>query len=272
MSISSDQTEMNLSRTKIIDLSKPIFDNPQDLFFMRTKIKHRPHRKSHGLIRFFIGLPKRFFGKNFYGWADDTITKMGVHAATHIDAPYHYAPTVGGEPAKTIEQMPLEWGYRPGVVLDLTHKEENDLITLLDLQRAIKKADVKIEPLTIVLIRTGRDRYVGTKEYPTKGTGMSADATRWLIEQGVKVMGIDQWGWDLPLRYQAKMARKSGSDSLFWEAHRVGAELEHYHMEQLVNLDKLPSSGFTVAVFPLPIRGASAAPARVVAILNEEQE
>jgi kynurenine formamidase len=39
-------------------------------------------------------------------------------------------------------------------------------------------------------------------------------------------------------------------------------------MEQLVNLDKLPPHGFEVAVFPLPIVGASAAPARVVAILR----
>ena len=39
-------------------------------------------------------------------------------------------------------------------------------------------------------------------------------------------------------------------------------------MEQLVNLDKLPYEGFKVAVFPLKIVGASAAPARVVAIFE----
>ncbi len=48
----------------------------------------------------------------------------------------------------------------------------------------------------------------------------------------------------------------------------LGTEKEYYHMEQLVNLDKLPVSGFKVAVFPLKIEGASAAPARVVAILE----
>ncbi len=253
----------------IIDLSKPIFDNPNDPFYMRIKIRHKPHAASHALIRFFVGLPKRLFGKTFFGWADDTITKMGVHAATHIDAPYHYAPTINGKPAKTIDQMPLEWGYGDGVVLDFTHKAECESISLLDMTRAVVEAKITISAGTIVLIRTGRDTFVGTKEYPMKGTGVSGEATRWLIEQGVKVMGIDQWGWDLPLKYQAKQAREKDSDRLFWEGHRVGTELEYFHMEQLVNLDKLPVQGFKVCVFPLPIRGASAAPARVVTIMDE---
>ena len=40
-------------------------------------------------------------------------------------------------------------------------------------------------------------------------------------------------------------------------------------MEQLVNLDALPYSGFKVAAFPLKIVGGSAAPARVVALLDD---
>jgi kynurenine formamidase len=48
----------------------------------------------------------------------------------------------------------------------------------------------------------------------------------------------------------------------------VGRELEYCHIEQLVNLESLPPSGFQVCVFPLKIVGASAAPARVVAILD----
>jgi kynurenine formamidase len=39
-------------------------------------------------------------------------------------------------------------------------------------------------------------------------------------------------------------------------------------MEQLTNLDALPPHGFDVAVFPLKIVGASAAPARVVALVK----
>jgi kynurenine formamidase len=109
---------------------------------------------------------------------------------------------------------------------------------------------------------------MGTKKFFTHGTGMSAKATEWLIDQGIKVMGIDQWGWDLPLPYMIKKAKENNDPNYFWEAHLVGRDKEYCHIEQLTNLSTLPTTGFKVCVFPLKIVGASAAPARVVAILD----
>ena len=63
-------------------------------------------------------------------------------------------------------------------------------------------------------------------------------------------------------------AKETGNSELFWEAHLVGRDKEYCNMEQLVNLDELPHEGFKVAVFPLKIVGASAAPARVAAIFD----
>jgi kynurenine formamidase len=63
-------------------------------------------------------------------------------------------------------------------------------------------------------------------------------------------------------------SRATGDDTLFWEAHRVGQRRPYWHMEQLTNLGALPPHGFEVAVFPLKIVGASAAPARVVALFR----
>ncbi|MFA8436010.1 MAG: cyclase family protein [Marinifilaceae bacterium] len=253
---------------QIVDLSKTIEYDKQDPWFMRVKIKHKPHGKAKGVIRWFLGLPTKLFPRGFEGWADDTIKHMGVHSTTHIDAPWHYSPNCNGKPAKTIEQMPLEWGFAPGIVINVSHKEDLDPITVNDLKADLEKSGASIEPGNIVLIRTDRDKYQGTKEYPERGTGMSAEATQWLIDQGVRVMGIDQWGWDLPLKYMAQKAKKENRDNYFWEAHLVGQQEEYYHMEQLCNLGALPSQGFKVAVFPLKIKGASAAPARVVAIID----
>ncbi|MGX7668493.1 cyclase family protein [Flavobacterium pedocola] len=252
---------------KIIDLSKTIQYNAEDPFFMKVKIKHKPHNKAKWLIRIF-GLPFRLFPKNFNGWADDTIKKMGVHSTTHLDAPYHYAPLSEGKKAKTIDEVPLEWCYGPGIVLDMSHKQDFDPITVSDLEDFVAKENLTITPGMIVLIKTGRDKFINTKNYYKKGTGMTAEATLWLINHGIKVMGIDQWGWDLPLPYLIQKAKESNNPELFWEAHLVGREHEYCHMEQLVNLDALPYSGFQVAAFPLKIKGASAGPARVVAILN----
>lgn len=255
--------------TKIIDLSKTIAYNPKDPWFMRIKIKHKSHQKSYWLIRLFLGLPLKLFPKNFKGWADDTIRHMGVHATTHIDAPWHYGPVVEGRKAKTVDEIPLEWCYGEGVVINMSHKTDNDPITIQDIQQDLGKTKAFITPGTIVLIRTDRDHFSGTKDFPHKGTGMSAEATEWLIDQGVKVMGIDQWGWDLPLKHMVKKAKESDDPELFWEGHLVGLRKEYCHMEQLTNLSMLPPSGFKVAVFPLKIAGASAAPSRVVAIIEE---
>ena len=95
--------------------------------------------------------------------------------------------------------------------------------------------------------------------------GVTAEATRWLFDQGVRVMGIDAWGWDAPLHLQAERAKAEGKPGVFWEAHQ--ADLPYSQIERLVNLGALPPDGFTVACFPLRLVGGSGAPARVVAIL-----
>ena len=59
----------------------------------------------------------------------------------------------------------------------------------------------------------------------------------------------------------------TGKPGIFWAAHQVG--LPYSQIERLANLDQLPPNGFTVACFPLRLVGASAAPARVVAILDD---
>lgn len=253
---------------KIVDLTKPIQYSKQDPWFMKVKIKHKSHHKAKWLIR-LLGLPFRLFPKGFIGWADDTIKHMGVHSTTHIDAPWHYAPTCAGKPAKTIDQIPLEWCFAEGIVIDMKHKPDFEVITVSDIQAFLEKEQLEIRPNMIVLIKTGRDQYLGTKDYPHKGTGMSAEATEWLILQGIKVMGIDQWGWDLPLKHLISKAKAENNPNLFWEGHLVGQEHEYCHMEQLTNLDALPYTGFKIAVFPLKIVGASAAPARVVAMLDD---
>ncbi|MET3045025.1 cyclase family protein [Flavobacterium covae] len=252
---------------KIIDLSKTIYQNPNDPFFMKVKIKHKTHKKSKWIIRLF-GLPFKLFPKHFTGWADDMIKQLGVHATTHLDAPYHYGPTSEGKPAKTIEQIPLEWCYGEGIVIDMKHKRDFEIITKTDIENFLNQKNIDIKPGNIILIKTGRDKYIYDKDYYKKGTGMSAEATLFLIQKGVKVMGIDQWGWDLPLPYQIEQAKKQNRNDIFWEGHLVGIDHEYCHMEQLVNLEQLPYTGFKIACFPLKLKGASAGPSRVVAILE----
>ncbi|MBT8140022.1 MAG: cyclase family protein [Gammaproteobacteria bacterium] len=256
---------------QVIDLSKPIQYNRDDPPFMRVKIKHKPHWLARWIVR-ALGLPFKYMPRDFVGWSDDTITQMGVHSTTHIDAPWHYGPTSGEPghetPAESIDKMPLEKGIGPGVVIDMSHKADGEMISANDIKKELKKSGAQISEGTIVLIRTDRDQFLGSKEYWKRGTGMSAEATEWLIDQGSTVMGIDQWGWDLPFHHQIRISKQQKRNDLFWEGHRLGQRKPYWQMEQLTNLAALPSHGFQVCVFPLKIVGASAAPARVVALLE----
>lgn len=253
---------------KIIDLSKTIRDNPKAPFFLRVKVKSNKRFMTKLMLR-ALGLPFRLMPKDFDGWADDSIRKLGVHATTHIDAPVHYGKTSEGAPAEGIEALDLSRCIGRGVVLDMSHKAEGDPITVDDLKAELDRIDATIDQGTITLIRTDRDQLHNQPDFWKRGTGMSSAATEWLIDQGSRVMGIDQWGWDVPFHTHIAKAKAENNPDLFWEAHRVGVRKKYWHMEQLTNLRALPPTGFTVHVMPLKLEGASAAPARVIAILDD---
>jgi kynurenine formamidase len=197
---------------------------------------------------------------------------MGVHSTTHIDAPWHYGPALspdGARPA-AIDEMPLDLCFGPGVVFDMRHKPDGAQITVADMEESLKASGAKLEPGVIALIHTGRDRYQGQRDYWKRGVGMGGAATEWLIDRGVVVMGVDQWGWDAPFHYQIEKAKTENDSALFWQGHLVGRRKPYWQMEQLRGLDQLPAHGFDVAVFPLRLKGASAAPARVVGFLYDD--
>ena len=65
----------------------------------------------------------------------------------------------------------------------------------------VERIKYNIKPLDIVLIQTGADSAWGTEEYLNKGAGMTKESTFFLLDHGVKVVGIDAWSWDRPLSY-----------------------------------------------------------------------
>jgi kynurenine formamidase len=198
-------------------------------------------------------------------WATEDIRRLGTHNSTHVDAPWHYNSRIRGERAQTIDELPLEWFHGPGVVLDMTAKADGDPMTAQEAQAGLAAAGHELAPGDIVLVRTGRDAFYAQPDYMARGPGVTFEATRWLYEQGVRVMGIDAWGWDAPLHLQAQEAVARDEPGIFWAAHQ--ADLAYCQIERLFNLGALPSTGFTVSCFPLKIVGGSAGPARAVAIV-----
>jgi kynurenine formamidase len=248
----------------LVDLSGPIEQSPSEVpEMLRTDIEFQDHAAGATQVEALFGVPARLL-RDGEGWATETLRNLGTHNSTHVDAPWHYNSTIRGEPAETIDQLPLEWFFGDGLVLDMTAKADGEKIDVADVEAELTRIDHALEEHDIVLVRTGRDAHHTELGYMALGPAVTAGATRWLWERGVRVMGIDAWGWDGPLYMQAKEALERDQPGIFWAAHQ--ADLPYCQIERLVNLDRLPPDGFTVACFPLRIVGASAAPARVVAI------
>lgn len=252
---------------RFIDLSTTIAPSPQGTpDFIRTELAYHDHAHGAAQIQAILKVPASLL-RNGEGWATETFTRFGTHDSTHVDAPWHYNSTIQGASAQTIDELPLEWFFSDGVVLDMRHKADGEALTAAEAQAELARIDYTLKPLDIVLVRTGRDAFYGQPDYMFRGPGVTAEATHWLYEQGVRVMGIDAWGWDAPLDQQAKEALTRQEPGIFWAAHQ--ADLPYSQIERLVNLEALPPFGFTVACFPLKIRGGSAGPCRAVAILPE---
>lgn len=256
---------------QIIDLSIAIEpDLPSDPEMMIPRIDYVTHQQGADQMEmFFPGLKKEQL-PNGLGWAVEFM-HLTTHSGTHLDAPFHYHPTMnGGEPAMTIDQVPLEWCFQDGVVLDFSHKKDGERITANDVENKLSEIKYQLKPLDIVLIRTGADKFWGKPDYLVKGAGMTKESTLYLTQQGVKVVGIDAWSWDRPLAFLAEEFQKTGDPSVIWEAHFAGIETGYCHMEKMANLNRIPKpNGFKVACFPVKIKSASAGWTRPVAIIED---
>jgi kynurenine formamidase len=255
--------------SKIIDISMSLDnDTVVDYDIMRPSIEYVPNKaNAETMCAMFPGMtPDKL--PDGEGWAWEKIT-LTTHNGTHMDAPYHFhSKDKNGKPMMTIDEMPLDWFFRPGVKLDFRRKPDGHVISAAEVAEELDRIGHDLQPLDIVLVNTRASECYGTEEYLTAGIGMGREATLYLTERGVRVVGIDAWGWDAPFSHTAKRFTETNDPSIIWEGHFAGIETPYCQMEKLLNLEELPANGFTVACFPFKIKAASAGWVRTVAMLD----
>jgi kynurenine formamidase len=238
---------------RIVDLSMPV--HMDMLTFPRVPPPAITVYETHEQFATRIGAAE-------YGVDSLTASYLVVvndHVGTHCDATKHIVPTAGGA-----ETIPLEWCISDGVVLDFTDREPGYRITVQDIENAFAKIGYTPKDRDIVLIHTGAGAYNTEERYRTDHPGMTAEATLWLIEHGVRMMGCDAITFDPPV--WAMFETKH-----FWEAHRVMWDEEYWHLENLMNLEQIGRPhGFQLCVLPIKWMGTTAAPVRAVAIIDED--
>lgn len=254
---------------KLIDLSRPLENGvAADPPGLGPKVEYFDHEQSlAGMLGMFPGLE----GHQLPGgeaWAVELLT-VSTHNGTHVDAPWHFASTMNqGERAWTIDEVPLDWFYRPGVKLDFRDLPDGHVVTASELSAKITASGHELKPLDIVLMNTRASAAYGTPTYVDSGCGFGREATLWLLERGIRVMGTDGWSWDAPFSFTRRRFLESGDASIIWEGHKAGLEIGYCHMEKLANLEELPTAGFLVSCFPFKIKSASAGFTRAVAIFQ----
>lgn len=267
---------------KIIDLSLPIDERTPEIHpFGIERLGHREGVKHLN----WVMMKRTLMGKFFFLLGQRVIKPQDlpdkeflsletvhcpVHIGTHIDYSFHYGTKSEGRASKTINELPLEWCISGGVVLDFTFKKPGEVISKDDVEVALRRINYSLKPADIVLLRTGADRYFGTKEYLSNYPGVSPEAIGFILDAGVKIMGVDSLGFDRPYKFMMADFLRTHDAKILWPAHFFGRIREYAHIERLANLDKLPAFGFKVSCFPIKIKDVGASWARVVAMVEEK--
>ena len=253
-------------KPEIVDLSVPLMAEAMEGAYYENKVAHLTHEEEARRFAKLFGLSLDLFPSPEF-FANDLIN-CPSHAGTHLDAPWHFGPVVEGKPAKKIDEVPLQWCYGDGVLLDFSHKQPYDPITVIDLMKELDRIGYTLKAGDIVLFRTGaEDHYLNDPNFCEVATGLSGDAFMWLLGKGIIMMGTDSFTLDISIQIMSQKL-KAGDRAAYFPVHCGGVVKETCHVEKLYNLKKLPRPfGFKVAMFPIKLDKCSAGWTRAVAIL-----
>jgi kynurenine formamidase len=166
--------------------------------FMRPKIDYVTGKQNAGVLTSVFPSLKTEDLPDGEAWAVENVT-LATHNGTHMDAPYHFqSKDIHGNRMITIDEVPLDWFFRPGVKLDFRRLPDGHVVSAAEVEAELKRIGHALQPLDIVLVNTRASECIGTDEYLTAGIGMGREATLYLTSRGVRVCGIDAWGWDAP--------------------------------------------------------------------------
>jgi arylformamidase len=173
--------------------------------------------------------------------ANVTEIRMGTHTGTHMDAPRHFLDTANG-----VDTIPLDVLIGTAYVLEF---RENRHITAEDL------ASAHIPPHTKrLLLKTPNSRYWLTDPHPFHRdfVALAPSAAQWLIEKGVKLVGIDYLSIE-------------PYDTVDYETHYrlLNQNVVIIEALNLSNIEIETGEYFLMAL-PLKLKGADGAPTRVV--------
>ena len=174
---------------------------------------------------------------------------FGTHTGTHVDAPLHFI-----KDGSTIDMIALETLAGKALVIPLMGKGPGGRVERKDLENYFNgRTDVKRVILRFDWSNRFRD---GT--FYINWPYLSMEAAEFLLEQGVKLIGMDTPSPDNP-----SDGPKTGVDS---PVHKLLMGQGVILVEYLNGLEQIKSLEIEFIALPIKITGSDGAPARCIAI------
>ena len=170
---------------------------------------------------------------------------LSSHTGTHIDAPYHFVKN-----GIKIHQIPLDRLVGKAILIKLK-KTRNSPITKKDIISFEKKTG-KIPNESSIFFFTEWQKNLTKDNYFTENPGLDKSAADYLVAKRTNLVGIDSPSIDL------------GKDESF-TTHHIFSKNNILIVENLTNLNKIPSREFNFTILPLKLKDATGSPVRAVA-------
>lgn len=179
---------------------------------------------------------------------------MSEGVGTHMDSPAHCIP--GG---KTIDELELADLIAPCVVIDISAiAHEKFSVSALDI-KAFEKSHGPIQEGSIVMIRTGWERFWPEPERYRNGhlfPSVSKEAAELLLQRDIAGLAIDTLSPDRP---------EDG-----FPVHKLLLGNGKFIVENAARLGTLPPQGSFVMAVPIKIKDGTEAPIRLIGFVNQE--
>ena len=168
---------------------------------------------------------------------------IGSQSGSHVDAPYHFR-----NDGLTIDKIDLSYCMGNAVVIDVSNKQEQEEITLAEVQRY----ETQIQKADIVMFRTDWYRFAGEEKFFLHPY-LSKEAGEYLLANGIKTVAIDAINID-----------KTGGTA--FPIHDMYADESGLIAENLAHFDEIDFAEPFVIFLPLRLVGVDGSPVRAVAV------
>ena len=164
---------------------------------------------------------------------------LGNHAGTHIDFPAHVIP--GGSSS---DAYSLDYLTAPGRIIEIP---DDGYVT----DRHIEKANIQADEIVFFKTSNTRQRLHQRGIYTEDFASITPDASQKLVDQGVRIVGIDYLSVD-------------SIDDETLSSHKTLLSNNVLIVENL-DLNAVPNGQFQITIAPLKVADADGLPVRVAA-------